>query len=187
MKRSFHKIFERCITIFKLNVHFKIAELLVNCINKKSLEKSIGPNTLSNLVNAKTTDRQTPLILACSHNHYSLIECLVDKAEAFINASDNHGNTAISHILMGIESEIMKIPRKNESDDSEIYDVIYYRHYLFILMDIQISFVADLHGAKKLGFGNLDYIPFSSQRMLLDWCWRVSKLGCWWTTNKPEQ
>ena len=120
------------LNFFKFNVNFKIAELLVDCINKKLLKKSIGPKTLSNLVNAKTKDGQTPLILACSHNHYSLIECLVDKAEAFINASDNHGNTAISHVLMRMESEVMKIPRKNESDDSEIYEVTYYRQYLFI-------------------------------------------------------
>ncbi len=100
-------------------------------IKTKISEGSLAPTILPSLCNAKTRSGQTPLMLASSQLNYSLIEFLVDRAEVDINVLDNVGKTAISYVLIGLESGILKIPTKPESVDSEIFDVIFSNIHIF--------------------------------------------------------
>jgi len=61
----------------------------------------------NNFINAKNKDGQTPLMLASWENHYTLIELLVN-AGTDVNITDKDGDTAISLIMMKLDSSKSK-------------------------------------------------------------------------------
>jgi len=80
----------------------------------------------NNFINARSKDGQTPLMIACWENHYTLIELLVN-AGANVNITDKDGDTAISLIMMKLNSSKPKpIPIPTESVEiKRVNELIY--------------------------------------------------------------
>ena len=99
--------------------------------------------TFHNFINARDKDGHTPLMLASWENHYTLIELLV-KAGADVNVTDKDGDTAITLLMMKINSNKSK-PAQIPSHSVEIKRVhtLAERHKMYSLVTFELL---DLHG-----------------------------------------